>query len=677
MNKILTTLVALGAVALVGTGSAFAQSATTTMTSTMSMDFGTGLIAKGSTNSMAVMNIQKCLTKAGYEVSATGKFGSLTFSKVKAFQTANSIMSTGKVGSVTKPVLATKCGGAMASTTTVAGTPVVTTPGMTGTGEGTLSNFNRLGTYTNVKVMEGDKDKAVYGFEVMAKDADQQIDGLAVSFYNKNIVSTTSSSKKIGRYASDVSVWLDGKEIGRKVASSYSDDANDIYSYRFTGMKGVIKAGTKGNIVVGVTGTPSMDSNDASKEEWVVAAGFISGTSATTQAFTVSSSNSVSSVSPNGRYRDNGNSVTGSSSIDFQKAGTDSSDQKFKITTGTTNPVARTVQVSNTADTNEVTLLAFDAKAENSGMKVQRLPITLTVTDGGNGGVTLPANNTAIETSAVAKTVKLYANGTLITTETVPQATGSVAITFGSNSKLQYAIASNATVKFEVKADLNDIDTTGIPTTDFRNGDKIKAAVSASTAIVELDNVNEDTVSNKTGSSTGEDQTLRSAGVQVLMGTSTTEATPDQAGKILTRTFRVPLTISAFDETVHLSQSAVLAATVGAGNSASFSIEGSNGSVDTYFTAVNTNATFTSSDAPVQGSSFRIDAGTTKNFVLTVVTNGASTGSTQQVRVQMNDVKTYADSTLSEAGSATLAPAVVQSLTPSNSFETSFQALTK
>jgi hypothetical protein len=193
------------------------------------------------------------------------------------------------------------------------------------------------------------------------------------------------------------------------------------------------------------------------------------------------------------------------------------------------------------SDTNDVLLAAFDVKAENAAMKLQRVPvvITTTVTDGGSN-------------TAVVKNVKLYANGTLLATESVMASNATTeTVTFGATTRLNYAIASNATVKFEVKADLNDIENTwqtsactaantpyqgctgvaagtigvGLNATDFDNGDKVKASVDSATMTVELDNAMGDTVSNRTGSLNGADMTLRSEGVQVTMGSATSTAT--------------------------------------------------------------------------------------------------------------------------------------------------------
>ncbi len=617
----------------------FAMAFAFTASAATAQDMGTTTLKKGSTGMYAKalqMNLNAC---AGQSLVEDGVFGSGTLAGVKAFQVSKALSADGLVGPMTKAALVAHCAGTTTTTTTTTTTSTVTSGA-----EGILTSVNKLGSYNSTKIMEGDKDKVVYGFEVTARDADQKIDGLVVSFQN---TPAGLSNAKFIRYASDISVWLDGKEIGRKSVSSYSDDANDVYVYRFTGMNGTVARDAKGQILIAVSGNTSIDSTDASAEAWKVNVGTsVSGTA-----------NFVSAVSPNGRYRDYGSAIA-QSTMDFQKAGTVSSDQKFKVTTASSNPLAQTVQVSNTSDTNDVLLAAFDAKAENAAMKVQRVPVVVATTIGLADGVTP-------NVEAAVKSVKLYANGTLLATESIPTAgagTASATFTFGNSTKLNYAIASNATVKFEVKADLNDIENTGIASTDLDNGDMVKASVDSSTMTVELDNAMGDTVSNRTGSLNGADMTLRSEGVQVTMGSATSTATTNQLGEVLSRTYTIPVAVKAFDSSVYLAQVAAEAATTTTAQSIAYRIEDSTGTA----VATAANATFTSNDAPVEGSAYRVDSGATRNFTLTVIVSGTTGTAQAQFRVQAEAIRTFVDAALT-AGTST-----EQVLTPANTYQTGY-----
>lgn len=603
-------------------------------------DMGTMTLRRGSTGT-PVMKMQEALNACtGSTLVLDGKFGPATTGIVKSFQASKGLVQDGLVGPKTKAMFA-EC-----SMTPVTPGTTPTTPVVSGT-EGILTSVNKLGSYNSTKVMEGDKDKVVFGFDAMARDSSQVVDGLVVAFQNTHVDGTpalSTSNKKFLQYASDVSVWLDGKEIGRKAATAYSDDANDVYVYRFTGMKGSIAAGAKGQILIAVSGNTSIDSTNATHEAWKVNVGTsVSG-----------AANFVSAVSPNGRYRDYGSALA-QSTMDFQKAGTTSSDQKFKVTTAASNPLAQTVQVSNTSDTNEVLLAAFDAKAENAAMKVQRVPVVLTATNGG-------ADAVAPDVQAIVSSVTLYADGKAIETRSITTSGASATVTFGFDTRLQQLIASNSTVKFEVKAKINDIENTGVASTDLDNGDKIKASADSSTMTVELDNAMGDTVANKTGSLTGSDMTLRSEGVQVTMGVATSTATTNNLGEILSRTYTVPVSVKAFDSTVYLGQVAAEAATTTTAQSIAYQVEGSNGTA----LATTANATFTSTDAPVEGSAYRVDSGATRNFTLTVIVGGTTGQSQKQFRVQAEEIRTFVDAALT-AGTST-----AQTLTPANTYETGF-----
>lgn len=634
MKKIMiSTVAAFAFLAIAGTVSAV-NATEIYSSSTGFLKVGSGMGAKAYQN-VNVKAAQTALNTCvpGSNLVVDGKFGPLTTGVFKAFQASKGIKVDGIIGSDTAAKLAA-CSGSMVidnGSTVMSGT------------EGYLSNDVKLGAYNSTKVMEGDRDKVVFGFEVLAKDADQKIDGLSIALTNSN----GASSKKITRYASEISVWLDGKEIGRKSVSNYSSDSSDVYTYRFTGMTGVIKKDMKGQVVIAVSGTTTMDSTDATNEAWAINVGTaVSG-----------STNYVSAVSPNGRYRDYGSAALASSTIDFQKAGGVSSDQKFKVTTASTNPVAQSVQVSNTSDTTDKLLLAFDAKAENAGMIVQKIPAIVTTTIGLADGV-------APNPEAIVKTLKLYANGTLLATESIPSGVSTQTVTFGNISKLNYAIAANATAKFEIRADLNDIESTGIVSTDFDNGDKVAVSVNSGTMTVELDNVNKDTVSNVTGSSTGENQDLRAEGMLVTMGAMSSSATSNNDGEIINRTISIPVTIKALDSTVYVDNAIQNAATVSGTNALSFVFEDNTGAADTIVNS----ATLTSSNAPVEGNGYRIDSGTERSFMVTIIANGVPTEAQKQYRVQLTQGQSWTNAALT-VGSA------VQDLAPVNAYESPYFSL--
>jgi peptidoglycan hydrolase-like protein with peptidoglycan-binding domain len=658
-------------------------------TASAAMDFGSATLRVGS-RGMYVSNMQSALNACtGSTLATDGIYGRGTGAAVRAFQASKGLSADGVVGNATKAALA-NCSttttsttttttttttpttttttpvagctpGAMFSSTTgqACGTTTTTTPAvMTGNGEGTLTNISKLGSFNSTKVSESDKDVKVLGIEVTAKDGDQKIDGLNIAFNNSN----GSSSKKFTKYVSEVSVWLDGVEIGRKLASAYSDDASDIYTYRFTGMNGVVKQNMKGQIVVAVSAVGSMDSTDATNESTTV---FVGATVGGTD------DNYISALSANGRYRDFG-TATATSTIDFQKAGGVSSDQKFKVTTAASNPIANTMQVSRTSDTNGVTLLAFDVKAENGAMKIQKLPVTVTATSSGTG--------VAPFTGAIAKTLYLFADGKQIASESTPQDgtdSASETIIFGNTSKLNLAIAANATVKFEVKADLNDIEaSTANQSTEFDEGDQLNVSyttTNVTNSTVELDNFNQDTVSNRTGSATGELQTARSTGGLVTMGATSYSFTPNTSGSTNNKTIiKIPVTVKAFDDTLYVGQTAAAALTGTIANQVGFSYTLNNGTApSTQVLVIPSGATTAptstiSSTATTSGSAWRIDSGTSQTFNIEITLSGATAAAS--MRVQLQDFQFYTDNALTTGE-------VIQSLAPMSSFQSVYSPI--
>ncbi len=297
-------------------------------------------------------------------------------------------------------------------------------------------------------------------------------------------------------------------------------------------------------------------------------------------------------------------------------------------------------------------------------MIVQKVPATIATVDG-------PVDGTVPHTAAIIKTVSLYANGTKIATESTPQDgadSQSELIIFGNDTKLNYAIASNATVKFEVRADINDIDDSLSTASDFDNGDKVSASVDSASMIVEIDNINKDTVSNKTGSSTGENQTFRADGLMVTMGAMSSSAPSNNLGEILNRTISIPVTIKALDSTVYVDNTILNGTTIAGTDALSFTFEDATGAAAAQAELTSVVGTFTSSNAPVEGNGYRVDAGTERTFMITLIANGATGESQNQYRVQLNKGKSYTNAALTTGASS-------QDLSPANAYETSYFSL--
>jgi hypothetical protein len=351
---------------------------------------------------------------------------------------------------------------------------------------------------------------------------------------------------------------------------------------------------------------------------------------------------------------------SGNHAASVQRLLTVKQQSEYIVSPSSSNPAAQTVQVSQTADTNDVLLLAMDVKTENGAMVLQKLPVTVATVDGTSDGV-------APYTNAIVKSLKLYANGVKIADESVSQDgidSALETIIFGNTSDLEYALSSNSTVVFEVRADIHDTEDTGQSASDFDNGDAISVSYTDTNLgdTVVLGGV----LPIKSGTVVGGSQTLRSTGLQVSMGSSTTEASTNQTGEILNRTIKVPVSITAIGGNMYLSQSAWNESTAIGTKAIAFTFEDAGGLTET----ITNSATWTSTDATVEGASYRIEEGSTKNFVLTVILAGATGQVQNQYRVQLNQVNGWTDSALTLGQS-------LQDLSPANSFETPFYTLNK
>lgn len=648
--------------------------------------FSGATLRKGSGSKADVMELQ---TLVGVE-KIDGIFGNATEMKVKAWQATNGLVPVDGIfgpasmakakGMVAGPVqgacptgyvtttpvaplfascvVATPAQGScptgyitvapvaptFATCAAASGTPAVVTGG-----EGFLTNVVRTGAVNNMKIGEGSKDVKVMSFEVTAKDADQIISGLKVNFKN--------GSLRFTRGAGDVSVWLGSTKIGSKEVSAWSDDSNG-YDYRFTSMNGVVAKGTKAILYVAVSGQSSFDMAE------------VSGTWTVTIPV-----DGVTANSSNGMYDTYGNLMT--SSMSFEKSGSVSSDSKYKVTPGDSSPTAKTIRAGLTSDTADITLLTFDVKAENSDMVIQKLPIAITAA-AGNGDAAVDGATAKPYVEAIAKSVKLYADGLLIGNETVLTGSASIITTFGNTSKLNFAIPANKIVKFEVKVDINDVESTSFSASDFDDGDSLTASYTdvayGGSSIVELPNGG-NYIQNRSGSATGEAQSFRSTGVQVNMGTVSTTQNTNQSGFVTSVTYNIPLTMKSFEDTLYVGQSAQLATTTSASNAMSFVLEDSSApTVEVLVTPAGTGSAVTStlsSNAAISGSGYKIDS-LEKTFTLQVIVTGATTptAAVNNVRVQLKDIKFFTDNALTTG-------ATVQVLAPSTSFETGYKSINK
>jgi hypothetical protein len=430
--------------------------------------------------------------------------------------------------------------------------PIVVVPG-TGT-EGELNNDEEVGSISGEDLEEGDDAAEVLGVSFEAEDSNMTIDRVDVDFEATDV--SGGQSDRLDRYVDSVSLWLDGKKLAEGDVDE-ADEDSDVYSFRFTGLNGMVKDGDEAELVVAVDVVSNVDGDDDGAE-WTVTipddgirATDTKGISDTYFADEYSETFTVGEATP------------GDASINEASS----------------NPDARTVEVDDDDNTDDVTMLVFEIDAEDQDVTINEIPVTLAVSAGGVGNtftsLSLYQGSTLIDTEAVG------ANGTTTTFEDV-----------------DVTIDADDSETFTIKADISDIGT------GFASGQSASTTITGSAIDAEDEMGDSVTVS---GTATGEDVTFRSLGIDAQLTSITESNDSDSTPDLGTFTFKFKVT--AFGDDVYISATS----TSGESNAIVYTLTG----------ATVSSSTLTST-ADEDGNAFVVDEGDTEDFTFTVIANGNS-----------------------------------------------------
>jgi hypothetical protein len=533
-----------------------APAATVTFTSDLTI---------GSTGPQVVA-LQTFLESKGYLVMpvgvAKGYFGALTRAALARFQAANGIApAVGYFGPITRA----RINGMIVVTP---GGPVIVVPGTPGAGsEGQLDNDDQLGSIASEDLEEGDEEAEVLGVEFDAEDSDMRIDRVDVDFEATSV----TGSDNLDDYVSNVSLWLDGK----KLADADTDDADeddDVYSFRFTGLNGMVDEGDTAQLVVAVDVNSSVDSGDDSTWTVTIPADGIRATdtkgisdtyfsSAYDETFTV------------------GEAAAGDADV------SEASD----------NPDSTTVEVDEDNDTEDIEMLAFEIESNESDITIEDLFVTVRVSTS--------------SVAAVVKSVSLFHGSTLLATES---ASSTTAVDFVLFDDLDITVNEDDTEAFSVEITVNDL-AAGASGVGFYAGTMASTTVTGS--LIEAEDANGDSVTIG-GTATGEDMTFRDEGIAVELVSSTETVSDTSETETNDRgTYTLVMDITAFGDDVYVdSQSGT-------------STDGFQWSVtgDAFSGSGTSNVTCSGCDEGT--GNFLVEEGETERFTLTVVlvnTNGAA-----------------------------------------------------
>ncbi len=333
-----------------------------------------------------VTALQTFLIGKGYSIpaGATGYFGSQTQAATAAFQAANGIApAVGYFGPITRAKVD--------SMMTSGGSTGGSTGGSSSSSdeEGYLDTFERMSSLSAEEVGEGEEDVEVLGVQFEAKDADQKIERVTVNIDNPT---DTSNTKKLNKIVTEVALFLDGEELDRMDVKDGSYDrnagtsSNGLYTFRFTGLDGVVKEGDEGELTVAVTGVDNIDtaSNQDGFDIYIPA-------------------NGIRAVSPNGvddTYDSSAHETTFTVET-FASA----ANLEMKVNKTSDSPDEQVVIVDSEGD--QIELLQFTILADGSDLEVFDIPINLFST---NANIDDIINNLTIEWDGGDKTENVTAN---------------------------------------------------------------------------------------------------------------------------------------------------------------------------------------------------------------------------------------------------------------------------
>lgn len=700
IKKILVGAVAALGILLVSHSSA---SAAYMQTSTLKM---------GSTGSQ-VMALQQALNMTSCKVSVSGAgspgmetstFAGKTKAAVMCFQAANGLKADGVVGPMTGAALAAVSGSTSVNTglpagcsstsgySTVSGAPCSGNAGSTAvypagcvssvgyssttgqpcsgsgstgvstSGPFSINNISAVSGYSNTQVAVGAADKTIGDLRIVAgAGGTGNLTGVNVTFYNRG-----NGDYQFIKYASAVSVWLNGVKVGTLPATSFTQ-YNSQYSAFIPVSGAVLNPNTTNDLQLSVSALPVIDSaNLGSTHNTFVY-------DLNTIRYTDSTGSYSYSVPSSSGFLNSQSITTGtvSSMASYAVFANAASASNISLTvTKDVNDYTDRVVAGQTASTSTgVTLATIDLTAQGSAVIINRIPVTVTVTNSGSGST---------NAGSLINTLRLYnASGVQLDSETVP-ASAAPTVTF---QNLNLSIPSGSTQVFTIKGDVNSIDGTVVIAGATARVDVSSTNVGNIQAYDSNNNVLNNTTSNiLLGSTTGSTVTFYVNGIQVTNSASTgsnyggsaTASAPGGTQSHTTLGFTIPFSVTAFGQNAYVPSTATAASSASAAHTIQFCLDTPTGTCQAVGTGV---ISYNGSDnLTVDGSgNYLIPVGQTKNFTLQVTYTATAAGSYRASLLNVN----WSNSTLSNNetnfsnSSATGAQTFVSGLN-SNAFRTNY-----
>lgn len=558
-------------------------------------------------NGADVTCLQQALISMGFSIpaGATGYFGIQTQTAVASWQSSKNIApAVGYFGPISQAAWST-----MPTTPTTPTTPSTSLQG----GEGSLDINDTLGDVES-DVKEGDSNVNVLGVEVEAKDSDVSINRVDV-----DITLSGTGSTRLTNYFDTVSLWLDGKKLASMDASD-GDKDGQVYSFRFSGLDGVVREDETADLYVAVDAVSSIDSDDSAKTiEVEIPEGGIRAVDAAGLSDTyVSSTDNLSETGITVSASDAGSA---------------------EVTSGDTNPDGTVVTVDESNDTTDVLVEAFDVKAKHQDITIDAIPVQLIST---SSVANAPGGHTL---AGVVKRATLKMDGKTIKTKTIPSSATAETGYQVLFDNLNLDISEDDTASFEVYVDLNNADYT-----TFATGTTLYATTTGNDGAWDVEDANGDSVT-PSGSVNNSSDTLvfQTAGISAtfVSSSATKSFTADSSAERDIGTFKIVFDVTAVGGDMYIDNDVAK----------DFDRNGTGSSATGFQYATTSNSTTGSSTTPyisasgtnsgdVSGASgyYKINEGDTRRFTLSVDVQANSGVASGVAGVQLTGIN-FSDTT--------------------------------
>lgn len=570
----------------------------------------------------SVTALQNFLISSGQSIpaGATGFFGAQTRSAVAAWQTANGVMpAVGYYGPVTAAAMAAKCVPVAPTTPTTpgtgtetgTGTTTPTTPGGSttlGDDEGSLENFDEVSS-DDSQVEEGQTNE-IFAFTAEV-EGDVEVD--RVDFYLENIA-LGAQSDNADDYFQGAMLMVDGEEVATLDVDDFDEDsytysvsvvgAGDEYRLRFAGLGLVFADGDKPEFTLAFEGNTSLDTTDLT-ETWGVDL----------------LDDSVRFVDGKGFSDSTGANLGETFGFDAEEVA------ELDVTEADGNPDAKTLEVDDTDDSDQITVLALDVEEKN-GLDTTVEDMTFTITTLGT-----------LDESAVVAEAILFNGSTKLGSESVP--TGGV-IEF---ENLGLEIDADTTADLSLKLVFKGSE-------DYNEGDTV-TAVFTSIDKAKDENGNDEGDMTISGSADGNTHTLRSVGISVDITENTTTIIAEDLANNDRAEFVWEFEVTAFgNDDVYINKDilGIVATQVAADVDQVFAITYSSGAALTAVNGTittNTDADDVTADATAYAGAYagetfyKIKGGTAEKFTITVT--GTNQTNSKQVQAALSAIEWTTD----------------------------------